>query len=59
MCYKATIENGGTLKSVLTATKLKKCVIKQFIDVLLNLILVLINIKLKKYVTELFLKNLL
>ena len=34
MCDKVILENDGTLK-ILTATKIKKCVIKQFIDVFL------------------------
>ena len=36
MCDKAITENGGTLKSVLTTARIKKCVIKQLIVTLMR-----------------------
>ena len=36
MCGKALLENGRTLKSVLTAIKVKNCVIRQLIITLMR-----------------------
>ena len=44
---------------LLNAIRLKRCVIKQLIDVILHVFMFLIDIKLKKCVTVLFLKILL
>ena len=50
-CDQAVDTHSSTINLFLNATRLKKCVIKQFIYVFLYFILLLINIKRKKYVT--------
>ena len=51
MCHKAVDTYSSTIKLFLNAVRLKKCVIEQIIDTFLYSILLLIDIKLKKYVT--------
>ena len=50
MCDKAILENDETLNSVLTTTKIKKCVIKQSCNYLHALEIVPKSYKLKKWI---------
>ena len=56
MCDKAVNTYPSTIKFVPECFMTQKCVMTQSIDVILYLTIFLINIKLKKCVTELFLK---
>ena len=52
MCDKAAATYPSTKKLFLNDIRLSKCVIKQSIDVFLNFVILLIDIKLKRVVSE-------
>ena len=56
MCDKTVDTDPSTIKFVPECFMTQKCVIRELIDVILYFVLFLIDIKLQKCVTELFLK---